>query len=77
VRLGVEDRGIAVALDERLRDRPFGQPADLVQHFAGGVGVQIAVFALAQCLVNAQNFEQVERLVADVALVVAHYGPPR
>ena len=48
VRLGVEDRGIAVALDEGLGDRAFGQPAHLRQHLAGGVGIQIAECAFTE-----------------------------
>ena len=47
VRLRVENRRVAVALDERRRDRPFGQPAHLGQHFVDGVGVEVAEFALA------------------------------
>ena len=47
VGLGVEHRRVAVAVDERLGDRPFGQPAHLRQHFAGRVDVQVAVLALA------------------------------
>ena len=38
----------------------------------GGVGVQVGVCALAERLVDAEHLEQVEYLVTDVALVVAH-----
>ena len=72
VRLRVEDRRVAVAVGERLGDRALGQPGDLAQHLAGGVGVQVGVRALAERLVDAEHLEQVEYLVTDVALVVAH-----
>ena len=72
VRLGIEDRRVAVAVGERIGDRALGQPGDLGEHLAGGVGVEIAVRALAECLVDAEHLEQVEHLVTDVALVVAH-----
>ena len=72
VRLGVEHRRVAVAVDERLGDRTLGQPAHLGEHFVGGVDVQVGVLAFAECLVNAEHLEQVEYLVTDVALVVAH-----
>ena len=38
----------------------------------GGVGIQVGVLALAERLVDAEHLEQVEYLVTDVALVVAH-----
>ena len=72
MRLGVEDRRIAVALGERLGHRPLGQFGHLGQHLDGGVGVQIGVLALTQRLVDSENLEQVEHLVTDIALVVAH-----
>jgi hypothetical protein len=71
--LGVEYGGIAVTLDERFGDRTFGQPAHLRQHFAGRVGVQVGVVAFTECFVDSQHLEQVEYLIADVALVVAHW----
>ena len=71
--LRVEHRGIAVRVDERLGDWTFGQPAHFHQHLAGGVGVQVGVFAFAECFVNAVDLKQVEYLVADIALVVAHW----
>ena len=75
--LGSKTGGIAVGVDERLGDRALGQPGDLGEHLAGGVGVQIACSRLAERLVDAEHLEQVELLVADVALVVAHGLPPR
>ena len=72
MRLGVEHRGIAVRVGERLGDRPLGQPGDLAQHLAGRVGVEIGVLALAESLVEPEDLEQVEFLVTYVALVVAH-----
>ena len=38
----------------------------------GGVDVQIGVLALTERLLNAEDLEQVEYLVTNVALVVAH-----
>ena len=72
MRLGVEDRGVAVAVGERFGDRALGQPGDLAEHLAGGVGVQVGELALAERLVDAEDLEQVEFLVTNVALVVAH-----
>ena len=50
----------------------LGQPGHLAKHLAGGVDVQIGVVALAERLVDAEYLEQVEDLVTDVALIVAH-----
>ena len=72
VGLGVEDRRVAVGLGERLGDRALGQPGDLREHLADGVLVEIGERALAENLVDAEDLEQVEYLVTDVALVVAH-----
>ena len=72
VRLGIEGRGVAVAVGERFGDRTLGQPGHLAEHLAGGVDVQIGVLALAERLVEAEDLEQVEYLVTNVALVVAH-----
>ena len=72
MRLGVEHRRVAVGVGERLCDRTLGQPGDLAQHLGGGVGVQVGVCALTERLVHAEHLEQVEYLVTDVALVVAH-----
>ena len=72
VRLGVEHRRIAVAVGERIGDRALGQPADLAEHLARGVDVEVGELAFAERLVDAEHLEQVEFLVTDVALVVAH-----
>jgi hypothetical protein len=72
VGLGVEDRGIAVGIGERLGDGPLGQAAHLGEHLPGGVGIEVAVRALAERLVHSEDLEEVEYLVTDVALVVAH-----
>ena len=72
VGLGIEDRRVAVGVGERLGDRSLGQAGDLAQHVAGGVGVQVAEGALAERLVEAEHLEEVEFLVTDVALVMAH-----
>jgi hypothetical protein len=74
VRLGIERRGIAVAIDERLCDGAVGQPGHLAQHLGGGLDIQVGVLALAKCLLNAEDLEQVEYLVTDVALIVAHFS---
>ena len=71
--LGVEHRGIAVRVDERLGDWTFSQSAHFHEHFAGRVGIQVGVVAFAECFVDAEDLEQVEYLVADIALVVAHW----
>ena len=67
----VEDRGLRSA---SANDSATGPSASLAISRASpdGVGVQIAVLALAERLVDAENLEQVEYLVTDVALVVAH-----
>ena len=82
VRLGIEGRGVAVAVGERFGDRALGQPGDLAEHLLGGVDVEIGVLALTERLVETEHLEQVEYLVTDVALVVAHVSsssrmPPR
>jgi hypothetical protein len=69
---GVEDRRVAVAVGERIGDRALGEARDLVEHFSGSVGVQVGELAVTQSLVYAEDLEQVEHLVTDVALVVAH-----
>ena len=72
VGVGVEHRRVAVTFGERIRHRALGQFGHLAQHLDDGVGVQIGVLALTQRLVDSENLEQVEYLVTDIALVVAH-----
>ena len=72
VGVGVEDRRVAVALDERLRQRTLGEAGHLVEHLAAGVGIEIAEITRLERLVHAEHLEQVENLIANVALVVAH-----
>jgi hypothetical protein len=72
VGLRVEHRRIAVRVGEGLCDGTLGQPGHLAQHLGRGVCVQLCVRALTERLVHAEHFEQVEYLVTDVALVVAH-----
>jgi len=66
---------VVVYEDHDLRGREAGgEAADAGDHpLAGGVGVQVGVFAFAECFVNAEDLKQVEYLVADIALVVAHW----
>ena len=52
--------------------RSSGEPGDLGQHAAGGVGVDLLERAGAEDLVAAEDLEQVELEVPQVALVVAH-----
>jgi len=63
---------VAVAVGERIGDRALSEARDLVEHFPGGVGVQVGELAFTHRLVYAEDLEQVEHLVTDVALVVAH-----
>jgi hypothetical protein len=72
VRFGIEGRGIAVAVGERFGNRTLGKAGDLAEHFLGGFGIKVGVFALTECLVEAEDLEQVEYLVTNIALVVAH-----
>ena len=70
---GWKTGGLRSPLDERVSQRTFGQAGHLAEHLLGGVDIQIGEL-LTQGLVDAENFEQVEDLVADIALVVAHYS---
>ena len=72
VGLRVEYRGVAVALGERFGHRALGQARHLAQHLDGGVDVQVGELALTHRLVDFENLEQIEYLVTDIALVVAH-----
>ena len=72
MRLGIEGRGVAVAVGERLGNRSLGESGDLAEHLLGGVDVEIGVLTLTECLVEAEHLEQVEHLVTNIALVVAH-----
>lgn len=72
VRLGIEDRGVAVRIGERFAKRSLGQACDLCQHVADSVGIQVAPSAFAQWLLQSENLEEVELQVPNVALVMAH-----
>jgi hypothetical protein len=72
VGLGVEDRGVAVGLDEGLGEVLAGHPVDLGDDLAGGLAVDLLERAGAEDLVTTQDLEQVELDVPQVALVVAH-----
>ena len=69
---GSKTGGLRSAVGERLGERPLGQPGDLGEHLAGRFLVQVGELAGAERLVDAEYLEQVEYLVTDVALVVAH-----
>jgi hypothetical protein len=75
VRLRVERRRRPVADLERRGDLVLGQPVDLGEHLASGVGIHIGVRALTQYVAPPQDLEQVELDVADVRLVVTQRGP--
>lgn len=64
-------------LDERVGQRTLGEAGHLAEHLLGGVHIQIDELLLTQGFVDAEDFEQVEDLVADIALVVAHYSSLR
>ena len=72
VRLGVEDRRVAVAVLVRRREVLAGEPVHLGQDRAGGLAVDRLERTGAEDLVAAEHLEEVELDVADVALVVAH-----
>ena len=74
VSLGVEHWRVAIAVGEGLRDRPLAQSRHLTEHLGRGVDVEVAVGPLAEGLIQAENLEQVEHLVANIALGVAHYS---
>jgi len=66
----------AVGVDHGVGQIVLGQPLHLVEQRAGGFDVHLLVGAMAQDLVPAQEFEEVELDVAAVALVVAHLTNP-
>jgi hypothetical protein len=72
VGLGVEDGGRAVGLLERRGEVLPGQPVDLGEDLAGGGDVDVGEGPGAEHLVGAEDLEEVELDVAEVALVVAH-----
>ena len=68
---------MAVAVLEALGQLVLGEAGDLLEHLAGGVGVDGLVRPRAEDVTPAQHLEEVELDVAQVALVVAHgRGPP-
>ena len=72
VRLGIEDGRVAVALFEGLGHGTLGETGHFSQHLGRGLGVEIGVGTRAEHRVDAVYLEQVEYLVANIALVVAH-----
>ena len=72
VGLRVEDRRVAVGVGEGLRQRPDRQAVDLGQDAARGVLVGLLERPRAEVVLHAEDLEQVELEVPQVALVVAH-----
>jgi hypothetical protein len=72
VGVGIEDRGVAVGLGERIGNRTLGDPDDLREHLADGVFIEFGEGTLAENSVDSEDLEQVEHLVTYIALVVAH-----
>jgi hypothetical protein len=70
--VGVEDGRVAVGVGEGLGERPLGELGDLGDDAAGRVLVQVGERSVRQDLVGAEDLEEVELDVANVALVVAH-----
>ena len=72
VRVRVEDRRVAVGVGEGFGQRPLGQLGHLGDHALGGVEVDVLERRRGKDLVGAEDLEEVELDVPDVALVVAH-----
>jgi hypothetical protein len=70
--LGVEDRRVAVGVDERRGEVVGGEALDLAQQVLGRVDVELPERLGAQRRIGAEDLEQVELDVAQVALVVTH-----
>ena len=68
----VEDRRVAVGVEQGGGELVGGQPLDLAQDVARRVRVDLAEGAGAEHVLPAEDLEQVELDVAQVALVVAH-----
>jgi hypothetical protein len=76
VRLGVESRGLAIGLGERLCQRPSGQPVELSENVVRGIVVHLGVRADAHPFLHPEHLEQGELQVAEVGLVVTHVFAP-
>src|SRR4029453_7498163 len=74
-RRGVEDGRVAVAVLVRRREVLAGKPVDLGEDRARGLAVDLRERSAAQDVVPAENLEEIELDVAQVALAVAHYPP--
>ena len=70
--LGSKTGGLRSASANDSASGPSASRAISPSMSRGGVGVEVGVLALAEGLVEAEDLEQVEFLVTDVALVVAH-----
>src|SRR5690606_33491883 len=74
VRGGIEDRRVAVGVDERRGEVLAGEALDLGEDALRGVDVHLVERAGAQDRLTVEQLEEVELDVAQIALVVAH-GP--
>src|SRR5205823_3416367 len=71
-RLGVKHRWVAVRVEQRVGERPGGQPVDLGENAAGGIGVDLGERRRAEALVQPEDLEEHELEVAEIAPVVTH-----
>jgi hypothetical protein len=69
---GVEDRRVAVAVGERRGEVVLREPGHLAEHALGRVDVELLEGGRPEGAVGAEDLEQVELDVAQVALVVTH-----
>jgi len=63
---------MAVGFGEGVGDRPLGQARGLGEYLTDRVGIEVAVLAAVEHLLQLQQLEEVELEVADVALEMAH-----
>src|SRR5207245_11531479 len=73
VALRVEDRRLAVGRGEGFSHRTLREARDLVERRAHRVGIEIAVAAGGEDVVEVEHLEQVELDVADIGDVVAQH----
>ncbi len=71
MRGGVEDRWMAVGVGIALGERPGGEPVQLAQQVAQGVGVVVDVRP-GRPVLHAEDLEEVELDVAQIAAEVPH-----
>jgi len=73
---GVEHRRVAIGVEQALGKLVLREATDLAEDLAGSCRVDVGVRTAAQDLLTVEDLEQVELEIAQVALVVAHQGPP-